>query len=60
VSYPPGTCRGWCCRGNYPRTVTGNGRAVSTRRETDTDGLPPGEMARDLTVEHRYPPRRHT
>jgi hypothetical protein len=27
---------------NYTRTVAGNGRAVITRREADTDGLPPG------------------
>ncbi|MGI8313136.1 IS1182 family transposase [Saccharopolyspora hattusasensis] len=27
---------------NYTRTITGNGREVITRREADTDGLPPG------------------
>jgi transposase len=35
---------------NYTRTVIGKGREVITRREADTDGLPPGEMARDLAV----------
>jgi IS5 family transposase len=27
---------------NYTRTISGNGREVITRREADTDGLPPG------------------
>jgi transposase len=35
---------------NYTRTIIGNGREVITRREADTDGLPPGEMAPEFAV----------
>jgi hypothetical protein len=35
---------------NYTRTVTGNRREVVKRREADTDGLPPGEMASEFPV----------
>jgi hypothetical protein len=35
---------------NYTRTVTGNRREAVKRREADTDGLPPGEMASEFPV----------